>query len=292
MKILFISNGDFPDLQSDMILHGLKSLFGKDVIDVNQCWYMYKDLKEKYWDERIPNNGKSYGMGFTISGLLDNLDIDRTNIKERIYNKEFDFIIFGSIQRCKDNLDLVLKCYPKEKIIFIDGQDQTDIIWELVDNGIYCKRELIYNNENIFPINFCIPKEKIYIGETNKNLKLATIIPGNLETYIYDNELDYYKGYQDAYFGMTFRKGGWDCLRHYEILMNKCIPYFINIEKCPKRTLTLFPKDLCIEVNNLINENKITDDNYYDLLTNFLYILKNNLTTIKVAEQILNYTKL
>jgi hypothetical protein len=31
------------------------------------------------------------------------------------------------------------------------------------------------------------------------------------------------------------KKGGWDCLRHYEIIGNGCMPYFENIEKCPKK---------------------------------------------------------
>ena len=291
MKILFLSAGNLPDFQSDMILHGLKTIYGKDVIDVNQCWYLYKDLKEKNWDRLVPENGKSYGKGFTLYGLLDDLEVDRANIDQKIYNKEFDLIIYGSIQRYQQHLDLVLKCYPRNKIIFIDGQDQTNILWELIDQGLYFKRELIHSDQNIYPINFCIPKEKIYTGEVDKKIDYATIIPGKKETYIYDNELDYYQGYRDAYFGITCKKGGWDCLRHYEILMNKCIPYFYNIEKCHPLTMTLYPKDLCIEINDLIKANQITNDNYFEYLQKFYYIIENKLTTVKIVEMLLNYTK-
>lgn len=291
MKILFISKGDLPDLQSDMVLHGLKSLYGKDVIDINQCWYMYKDLKEKHWNERVPENGKSYGRGFTLFGLLDNLEINRTQIEERIYNKEFDLIVYGSIQRYQYCLHQVLECYPSEKIIFIDGQDQTDIIWQLVNKGLYFKRELIHNDKNLHSINFGIPEEKIYIGETKKRLQFATIVPGKLDTYIYNNEQDYYQGYRDAHFGITCKKGGWDCLRHYEILMNKCIPYFYNIDKCPKRIMTLFSKKICSEVNELIKEDLINNDNYFYLLDELFEHLKNKLTTKKIIEMVLNSTK-
>ena len=41
------------------------------------------------------------------------------------------------------------------------------------------------------------------------------------------NESDYYKDYQRSYFAITCKKGGWDCLRHYEILANAVSPTFL-----------------------------------------------------------------
>ena len=40
-------------------------------------------------------------------------------------------------------------------------------------------------------------------------------------------------------------------MRHYEILANACIPYFPDIELCPKNTLALFPKNLILNGNDL-----------------------------------------
>ena len=50
--------------------------------------------------------------------------------------------------------------------------------------------------------------------------------------------------YQNSIFALTYRKTGWDCFRHYEILMNGCIPFFLEIDKCPNKTLEKLPKDL------------------------------------------------
>ena len=49
--------------------------------------------------------------------------------------------------------------------------------------------------------------------------------------------------YSNSIFAITNKKLGWDCLRHYEILMNGCIPFFFNIKDCPKSILQTLPKD-------------------------------------------------
>jgi hypothetical protein len=47
------------------------------------------------------------------------------------------------------------------------------------------------------------------------------------------------------------KKAGWDCMRHYEILGNNCIPYFVGLEDCPKNTLANLPKELLLEAKDL-----------------------------------------
>jgi hypothetical protein len=157
----------------------------------------------------------------------------------------------------------------------------------------------------LYPITFSIPQEKIIKFNPNKIKILSDLIPGNLSTYIYENEKDYYNEYQISYFAKTTKKGGWDCLRHYEIIANGCVPYFPNIEDCPEQTLYLFPKDLIIEGNilykkfidfNITNSN-IIDSNiidtvimleYNNLIKKLLSYLKQHLTTTSVAKYILN----
>ena len=107
----------------------------------------------------------------------------------------------------------------------------------------------------IYPITFSIPEQKLFDGKNiiEKKQLTASLIPGDMSTYIYKTEQDYYKNYQMAYFAITMKKAGWDCLRHYEILANNCIPYFIDIENCPENTLSLFPKDI-IALSNQLSE--------------------------------------
>ena len=111
---------------------------------------------------------------------------------------------------------------------------------------------------SLFPIGFCIPAEKIVTFLPVKTKELSVIYPtknhGSFDNYIFDKEEDYYKEYQSSIFAITRKKGGWDCLRHYEILANGCIPYFIDIEKCPENTLFRFPREM-IKITNKYHNN-------------------------------------
>uniref|UniRef100_A0A6C0ETP9 Uncharacterized protein n=1 Tax=viral metagenome TaxID=1070528 RepID=A0A6C0ETP9_9ZZZZ len=144
-------------------------------------------------------------------------------------------------------------------------------------------------------ITFSISESKI-INDTqlnglNKKKILSSLIPGNISTYVYNTEKEYYEEYQQSYFALTTKKAGWDCLRHYEILANGCIPYFPLINECPINTLSLFPKDLIKEGNILYEKSKLygLDINEYNILRNkMLDYTKEHLTTQKMAEYILN----
>ena len=252
MKILFISSlnekdSRLNDFMHDIVLHGLRELYGDSVIDYPGVWYMYGDeVKKRNYDI---NN--LWGKGFTLYNLLSNYQqIDRTDIEKKIKTNYFDFIIFGSIHKPQFFFNDAIN--SKSKIIFIDGDDHPFIKEQITDKGVYFKRELISNNvTNVYPINFAIPKEKIIHTVNLKPLNvLAPLIPGKISSYIYKNEQDYYQSYQNSIFALTYKKIGWDSLRHYEILMNGCIPLFLNIDKCPERILTNLPKKLLFDIFN------------------------------------------
>jgi hypothetical protein len=122
---------------------------------------------------------------------------------------------------------------------------------------------------------------------------MSSLIPGNVKTYIFNNERDYYQEYQKSYFAITTKKAGWDCLRHYEIMANGCITFFQNIEKCPVLTLSLLPKELILQSNELYNEccdkvmtpEQVIQCNH--LIQSFIHYVKSHLTTDKMAEYIL-----
>lgn len=146
----------------------------------------------------------------------------------------------------------------------------------------------------IFPISFSMPPEKIVASVPPKTRFLAHIIPGDLSTYIYDTEEDYYKGYQDSYFGITKKKAGWDCMRHYEILANGCIPLFYNIWNIPQKTMTNFPRELITKTNELYIElaNKPFEEADKQRLNmhieELLSYTRTHLTTTRVAQNILD----
>ena len=109
MKILLIrSEGNqthINDFMSDLLLHGLRQLYGSEVIDYPGCWYMYSDeiTNRKY------DINKIWGKGFTINNTLkDYNSIDRTDIKKKIQEKYFDLIIYGSIRRSDQFVEMML----------------------------------------------------------------------------------------------------------------------------------------------------------------------------------------
>jgi hypothetical protein len=287
MKVLFISKADLPDFQNDMIFHGGRSVLGENFIDYNKLWYMYKNDKNQYWDTRVPENGRSYGRGFTLYGQFDDINIDRSNIKEKIENHFFDKIIYGSFTRCWDFIEDVVKFYDRKDIILVDGEDDQNIREDVLQYGTYYKRELVHKpTEFLKPIYFAIPKNLIVSEMPNKSRDYATIIPGDLSTYIYDDEASYFEGYQKSWFGVTFKKGGWDCLRHYEILMNGCIPFFPNLNECPEYTMFMFPKDLIIKCNSNISE--LSEDDLINYTNQLIDYTRNYLTTEKLFNYIIN----
>jgi len=152
----------------------------------------------------------------------------------------------------------------------------------------------------LFPINFGIPKEKICTSNNEKTKILSDLIPGNIRTYIYNTEEEYYNEYQKSYFAITLKKAGWDCMRHYEILANGCIPYFIDIENCPENRMTLLPKELLYE-SKILYDNKFKNKNikhllqeeineYNELRSKLLKYTQEYLTTEKIAQYILQKT--
>lgn len=154
----------------------------------------------------------------------------------------------------------------------------------------------------IHPITFSIPAEKITVEVPWPKTKLISdLIPGNASTYIYKTEAEYYNEYKQSLFAKTTKKGGWDCMRHYEIIACGAIPYFPDIEKCPSDTMALLPKNLIIQGNNLYRKYQGRDINELDemeleeckhLIKKLLDYTHSNLTTYCVAKHILTKTDL
>ena len=287
MKILYVTNyisiaqasrGFISDYQNDLVFYGLRELFGDDVVDSTPIVSLYEKNKDKIHPAYL------WG-GMTTFWLIGDNNIDRTNIEDKIKDQYYDLIIYGSIKRCKDYYNLVSKHYPDNKVILIDGNDETDLD-PLYKKHLYFKRELIEKHPNLIPITFGIPTSKLTTQLPTKTQEYATCIPGQPETYIFKEEKPYYEDYQKSYYGVTMKKAGWDAMRHYEILGNYCMPYFIGLEDCPKDTLANLPKELLIEGRELANN--FDEQKYFSILNELFDYTKNNLTTKNLANYILS----
>jgi len=145
-----------------------------------------------------------------------------------------------------------------------------------------------------YPIQFAIPESKIVQDIPQKDRDFAFIVPGDIRTYVYQNEADYYKDYQRSYFAITCKKAGWDCMRHYEILANGCIPYFVDLDYCDEDTMHFLPRELIKEAMNLegvsylhIDHKKFDRKKYDEILKKLLAHTREYLTTKQMASYVL-----
>jgi hypothetical protein len=284
MKILYITNhlqiirqsgGFFNDYLNDLLFYGFTELEGIEIIDSTPIVHLYKENKEK-----IPIKNL-WGKGFTSTFLIDKDTVDRNAIEEKIKDKYFDLIIYGAVKRCLDYYELVSSIYSSNKIILIDGDDFSGV-HSLATKHPYFKRELLDNK--MIPIHFAIPESKITQTKLDKTQDYGLIIPGR-GGYIFNVEQEYYNDYNKSYFGVTMKKAGWDCMRHYEILANNCIPYFTDLEECPQYTLTNLPKDLLLYAKELANN--FDEQKYFIILNELFEYTKSNLTTRNLAKYVL-----
>ncbi len=192
MKILYIGTDvetpahPLVDYQNDCLLIGLKELYGDDVVDVNRRKHLYAD----YPAELVPNN---YGKGFTVTRCIEEDNADRTDIENKIKSKYFDYVVYGSVWRNTDYLKLVLDNYDRNKIAFVDGDDQTKFNHVVKHGTLYFKRELMYENNmefeqyfgNVIAIGFAFPTKKLKFGE-KKTQFMSQSIPGNPRTYVFE----------------------------------------------------------------------------------------------------------
>jgi len=290
-NVLFISS-NHADYLADSLLHGLKSLPEVNAIDYPKVEILYKTSQGKY---------PIRGGGFTLYTLLEDIPVDRTNIKQKLQAGAFDIVIFSSIHR---QFSLFLELYPvlgRTKTIIADGEDSPALFpyrgdywrdthfWFLPKvhkEFIYYKREwtpatiryrwykllpeficrLLPAPENLRTISFSIPKEKILKILTTKTKlfpkhivdpEVSRHIEGSQVKYPFDSEYDYYTDLQSSRFGITTKRSGWDCLRHYEIAANGTVPCFLNLDRKPA---TCAP-------HGLDSSNSIAYSDYHDLFT-------------------------
>lgn len=146
----------------------------------------------------------------------------------------------------------------------------------------------------IYPVGFSIPESKITNSIPLKTKLLAHIVPGVRSTYIYNKEEDYYNELRSSFFAITKKKAGWDCLRHYEILANGCIPLFKDLELLPQTIMTHFPRILIRESNELYLKMREDGplsrhtDRCYRYIAELLRWTRKNLTNQAMATYILS----
>jgi len=292
MKIIYIttsrpeSQGDYQEVS---MLHGLRSVLGDQCIDIPRKKIMYGDFSES------PKN-ELHGWGFSLLSepIKDVQDRSLTDI---------DFVLYGVTEAYGVVNNPEIDNLAKHGVWYLDGHDHNKIL-----KTPCFKRELFKNTENVYPTGFGIPKHRIrplnFENKTQANQKTAP--PYSLfgpqilgitarQLYRFTNEEDYYNDMSQSWFGLTCMKGGWDSLRHYEIMAAGSCLMFRDYDKkpplCSPQNLPCFSYSSLEELNSiasrLIKNNKPTNE-YTDMVHSQREWLLKYGTTEARARQLIN----
>jgi len=316
LNLLYITTKN-PLAQGDLlevgILHGLRSILGDNCVD-------YPEKKVMYHDWSSTKKDSLHGRGFTLYKLpIKNIDPQKRNI---ILNTKFDAIIFGTLGQYDGypEYKFIYDNYDESKIWYLDGHDLygTAPIMKIY-NGEYIignqkknsfKRELVFLEKNVYPTGFGIPEYQIKsIDLSIKNKLLPKTAPsiaifgndpelGTRNHHVFTEEEPYYKDMQESWFGVTCKKGGWDCLRHYEIIASGALLLFKDYDKkpqlCSPQNLPCYSYSSKEELDHIMNRlviNNNPTDEYVDMLNQQRQWLFKNATTTARAKYIVDTIK-
>jgi hypothetical protein len=106
-----------------------------------------------------------------------------------------------------------------------------------------------------YPISFGVPAAAVAPRVSRD--KWWGFIPWVPQNFPFYSDPTYSLGLQDEWlkdevhrhslFAFTHKRGGWDCMRHLEIMAAGAVPYFADVDMCPTMTLANYPKDLIKE---------------------------------------------
>ena len=261
MNIILLNSHEGEDYLAD--------LFISSILCWRKCRTFVNYIPPYLFDD-YPSPNSLYGRGFTafcsVPSILKSCNrieiIDPNLILSLIESQpasEF-VIVYTSIWRYCHQVDHYSRnnrAGNLKSVIVLDGEDHQNLHWSASCPVTYYKRELLTEDRNRLPISFRIPATTLpflLLGKNYIPLKttlLAPCDPRNKNSYIFPIQSQYYRQYAASFFAATTKKGGWDCMRHYEILANHCVPYFPDIHEKPSGTMSGYPIELQLSANNL-----------------------------------------
>lgn len=118
-SVLYLGDSVHGDYLRCTVLHGFKKIFREKCVDMIRVPHIYDSYPSEI---RHEVHGFGFSYAFRIPSEYD-IRCDRTNLGERIANREFDVIVYGSVHRGLPMLDHVLRHYRENEIAFLCGED-------------------------------------------------------------------------------------------------------------------------------------------------------------------------
>ena len=262
LRILFLTN-DREDYLADGLLHGLRQLPGLEVVDYPRKECMYEGGRQC---KVAPEFGVR-GGGFSLYGVLTEPQggIDRSFIWQRLAAGWFDAVLIGNVWRQWGFLLQWRELFAAQPLLLLDGDDDQRLyprsgtrlrqfgigtgltnLLELPSTHMF-KRDLTNRSRkwglrlNVHPLAFSIPESLISLKLPNKSQLFPSHIVdrdlsnklGASANYVFADEQSYRSDLASSRFGITTRRAGWDCLRHYEIAAAGAVICFRDLAQKP-----------------------------------------------------------
>lgn len=295
-RVLFIASpsGDYLSLN---LIHGLRSLLGNDVVDFPKVEHGYRSASQTM---RSRAYGRGFTAYFRMDDSEVERDNIWFRAEEGEFdliifgdiNRTWGMFIENGIPllgkvpiAIVDGADSPA-LYPKGPMWwrrrqwwFLPRSHRADFRFKR-ELGPWTYRTSVYgliptaiakrigSQSRIAPISFAIPEDNIVesVPEKTKDFPLHIVDPevaerlGATEKYAFDTEADYYADLRRSRFGITVKRAGWDCMRHYELAASGTIPCFRRLSEKPD---TCAPHGLVDGVNCI--EYSEADDLFHKL---------------------------
>lgn len=265
-KVLLFTSKEEDYLQ-DSIIHGFKELFGNDAVDYPVKNFLYNDfagLQKIYGNgftlygllnvdvkpaEKIINAEMLSGFDlivFTSIHRQENLfykyfrQLKKAGVKVWVMDGEDSPVMFPYLG--KELKRFLFAPKPHKNFIYFKRELQPQTLESIYLRLPVSKSKVISFPEKIKPISFSIPKEKLVrVVPGKKKLFVQDIVDEEVALKVYgkserqrlNSEQEYYQDIRDSKFGITTKRAGWDCLRHYEIAANGAVICFKDLDKKP-----------------------------------------------------------
>lgn len=261
------------DYLGDSVFHGLRTVLGEDVVDFPKIEYAY-DTYPTEWHDRLYGHGFTlYGLLPDLA-LDRNRMLDRIVDGEFDLVVFSDiWATFGTFVQLAPQLRgrvpiAVLDGHDRPEPYPYAGVWWRRRVWWTVPRAhtrsTYFKREItgltgtfrsyltlppslaarLPSIRRMRQIAFAIPEEKIVAEPPQAKDRLlaghvvdpeVAALLGGQTSYAFADERAYYADLQRSRFGVTTKRAGWDCLRHYELAANGCVPCFRDLDRKPPR---------------------------------------------------------
>jgi hypothetical protein len=268
MKILYI-NSITEDYLADCFLIGLKGLPNVQVLEYPQNFYIYKSEELEQNRGLVRGNGFSlynllpHNTPTNPIDIVKNFDLIVFSSIHRQYGIFLQFYPFLNPKNtliCDGEDGAALFPYhgsflrkpyfwffprPHKRFLYFKREwlpeETLHYRYYRLIPKFLC--EYLPPPKNVRPMSFSIPDTKVLRGSPVKTKlfpkhivddEIVGKIEGSYTSYAFTDETDYYQDLQASKFGITTKRAGWDCLRHYEIAANGAVICFKDLAQKPE----------------------------------------------------------